>query len=637
MKHKKQKLVFLMGLLGGLSFLLWSFIKDDPSTSARMQKVETSAEIRSDLDKKYRKFSVGEVNVEQLTTKALALQDGRKLSISLTLPDGISYNMQIEKNDMRYSPYKGYKNNTTVTTFKGKVKGKENSEVRLSLYKNYIYGFIMQDGKEMWIEPLKNPMTHKEIDGQFLVYNAKDCIEKRNTCPVVSEIHKTNESTQNKMTIPFNPIRLLRIVYDCDVEFVQAHGSLSGFYASGMFNNSAPFFESQFGLRLEVVEGNLGVAEYFTDDAGAILGAIPGYFAAYYVGWDKDIFVQLTERNIWGRDQNNNIIDIIGIANIRVLCSNPVVANTVVEDTDGGNLTRNTIIHEIGHVIGSDHTSFGFMTTSISGNETSFNQESVDQISAHLNANNACLAEVPSGCSPTPTCRTQYYSPEYKELIKEVVAFYHQNLNGNVKDAVTLYIKFEPYFKAYLDASNTSKAKIQSKELLTTQALAPKALAEFVYHEDKIISEADYQNINNLLTEIYNETDVVAIKKEIEKAKVLLPIIKGKSLKSALLAYDKARITKPTTSSTRCSILDNGHSQPQLVIENLQTIDDCSFEVWNMKGQLINTKILGTLSEGIQTTSLADLVSANGTYVVQIRFLEENELKTVPLKFILTK
>jgi len=152
-----------------LSFLLLT-------TLSAISSIAQSSDLKADLQSSFTKVDVVRISSgSELRT----VGDGKKLTVPAA---GKSFELNVTLHDMRSPRYRA--ENTTVigvttmpslpvNTFKGKIEGEPNSEVRLTIEGVKVEGFFEGAAGRLFIEPASKYSRFAE-PGDSVIYRAED-------------------------------------------------------------------------------------------------------------------------------------------------------------------------------------------------------------------------------------------------------------------------------------------------------------------------------------------------------------------------------------------------------------------------------------------------------------------------------
>lgn len=198
-------------------------------------------------------------------------------------------------------------------------------------------------------------------------------------------------------------LRTVEVATDADNVWFQRYGENSNATIASAINTADAIYRAQLDLTFQIKAQNVMKSAasdpYTSINSEALLDQFRSYTLSNRHLGNADIYHLFSRKTLL-----DNVIGIAftgdpGVPADGVVCLSPNFSFGLTTDV----LPSITFAHEVGHNFDAQHTSSGIMTTSL-GNPppSSFSAVSVNQILAHVNANNSCLA-VATGATPTAT------------------------------------------------------------------------------------------------------------------------------------------------------------------------------------------------------------------------------------------
>ncbi|MFN0277838.1 MAG: FG-GAP-like repeat-containing protein [Pyrinomonadaceae bacterium] len=291
-----------------------------------------------------------------------------------------------------------------VKTYKGKVSGEENSEVRLMIDGTRVEGYFMSRGVRYFIEPAVKYSSVAGYD-EFVLYRGEDFIGgEALLCesPIEEKIGIGRKLTQREFTEATTALKRLEIATEADFEFVTTLGGAAQANNEilGILNMIEGVYESELNLSISVVfQHTWSTADPF---AGASMDAVMQNFRGY---WNTNFPASTTPRDTTHLFSAKPNILSQGYAYFGVVCAAPEFAYGVSGRVSwpAGNLL--VTAHELGHNLGANHADAPQGCANTLMNPTllfitplSFCAFSRNEISTYTSANGSCLSPV-AGCS----------------------------------------------------------------------------------------------------------------------------------------------------------------------------------------------------------------------------------------------
>lgn len=286
---------------------------------------------------------------------------------------------------------------------KGKIKGINNSSVRLTLNDGFTYGVVRNGKEEYFIEPLYYYAEGVDRD-QFVTYQHKDAVLSTigDYCAAELRDHKVDEfkhhaeDAQKSVGLCFE----VEIAQAADFLMYQAFGSnvfATNNQVNGVLNNVQGNYDDEFADEIKfIIVTNFTATSTGTDPwttstaAGTLLNSFRSWGPSGF-GITHDVATLWTDRNFDGGT--------IGIAYLGVICGGSRY-NCCENFTGNANLLRVVHAHELGHNFNASHdgSGSGFIMAPSVNSTTTWSNASINSIQNHY-LSRTCL----SSCPPTGT------------------------------------------------------------------------------------------------------------------------------------------------------------------------------------------------------------------------------------------
>ena len=186
----------------------------------------------------------------------------------LTVPTAQkTFELNLTPRDLRAARYRAENTNGAktqaldsrqpVSTFKGRVAGAANSQVRLTIDGASIEGFFTDGADRFFIEPAKNysPLAG---DGDLVVYRPEDALhEHAFSCDseLGGRIEEGKRTVAAQMSPAAGSLRVIELATEADYEYVRSVGNADAANSKilGILNMVEGVYESQLGLSISVV------------------------------------------------------------------------------------------------------------------------------------------------------------------------------------------------------------------------------------------------------------------------------------------------------------------------------------------------------------------------------------------------
>ena len=339
------------------------------------------------------------------------LRDGR---VSIPTVDGV-LDVELSPHDLRAPEYHAEVETDTgrlavrsalpLTTFRGRVAGWPETEVRFTVRPDRFEGIILTPQEWYFLEPLSNYEPSSPAT-DAVIYRASDIRpEAVGDCgsSLAERIGKLQEWTGPQIRAAGGGILAADVATEADYEYVAALGGADSANSSILetLNQVDGIYQSQLSLSLRVVYQHAWSSSsdpYTSTGASTILGEFRSYFGSSLGAVDYDL------AHMWtGKDMDGSTV---GIAYLGVVCDARSFSFGVSQRISAAPARYIVTAHEIGHNFGASHPdqatpaptdcSNTVMNSSI-GTGTNFCPFSRDQIAAHVAGASGCLTAPSSG------------------------------------------------------------------------------------------------------------------------------------------------------------------------------------------------------------------------------------------------
>ena len=296
---------------------------------------------------------------------------------------------------------------TPVNTYKGKIEGEEDSNVRLTMDGSRIEGYYTTRGERYFIEPAGNYSRFAATD-QFVVYRAEDVIASALfSCGLTldEKVDFGKELAQNGLTEAVQSLKQIELATEADFEYVTALGGAAQANNEilGILNMVEGTYETELGLSISIVFQHT----WSTTDPFAAADAL-GTLQNFQSYWNANFPIATKARDTAHLfSAKANAIG-QGWAYLGVICQNPTFAYGLSGRVNWAPAKFLLTAHEIGHNLGANHVDAAqgcantVMNPALSGATAfSFCTFSRNEISTYVGANSSCL-------SPLVGCRFDF-------------------------------------------------------------------------------------------------------------------------------------------------------------------------------------------------------------------------------------
>lgn len=362
--------------------------------------------LQNDLKNYFHDFSLTRLDARSLAHKARSLG---KISIAA---NGKVFEMILTPRDLRAPRY--FAEETTVigvrrlekspvTTYKGRIIGESDSQVRLTIDDDRLAGYFIAEGEMFFIEPARNYSKSANSE-EFIIYRQEDLVRTGSfICysELVEDLRNGKEFVIAKALQTPQTMRVLEIATEADFDFVNSAGGTGGAMSkiASILNMVEGVYENELNLTLSITYQHFYSAPDPFDgtNANALLVSFQNYWNANYptAQYPRDTAHLFTYKpNVRAQ----------GFAYLGVVCSNPSFAYSLTGRvfTDWNWEEANFLIssHEIAHNLGATHADSApgcansLMQSQLSGSTMlSFCEFSRGEISSFVSANGSCLTQ----------------------------------------------------------------------------------------------------------------------------------------------------------------------------------------------------------------------------------------------------
>jgi hypothetical protein len=377
--------------------------------------------VREDLSRSFGKFDLTRPTVERPSgdVEKLRLRAG-----------GQSVEMEVWRNEMLSPAYRAEDTTSLgtapaeipmVNTYRGRIAGRPDSEVRLTIEASEVEGFFDLAGQRFFIEPAKR-YSANAASGQTVVYQEEDvregtsfyCASDMPARIRAGEAYVSGENAEAEES-GFTPTyqstvlasRNLEIATEADLEYVTLHGGATQANANivSILNMVEGTFASEVDLEITITyQHTWSITDPFT---GANSGDLLNSFRTH---WNTNFPRASYPRDTAHLFSGKPIILSAGIAYMGVVCSANQYAYGISGNVNWAPGKYLIPAHELGHNLGAEHaeTSQGCGNTIMnaflgSSAALTFCPFSRNQITTFISQNGSCMLNGAGGGTPTPT------------------------------------------------------------------------------------------------------------------------------------------------------------------------------------------------------------------------------------------
>jgi hypothetical protein len=371
-----------------ISLLISVFVVSSVFVTAQSAKV--------DLAKSFVKYQLVKIDAKSSLNQ---VNRNGKLSIA-------EFELNLTPRDLRSPKYRAEETNANgnrmlekgfINTYKGKVKGFENSEVRLSINENMIEGFVFAGDERFYIEPATK-FSNLADKSDYVLYRGEDLLKgEEMSCSIGEKIESGKGVVAKNSEVP-NALsyKVLEVATEADLQYVNAFGSSTAANNDilATLNMVEGVYEQEMGITLSVTFQHTWTTAdpYPNTNANAVLLGFQAF-------WNANYPMSTTPRDtahIWTAKPNASAQ---GIAYFSTICRTPNDSYGLTGYLDLIPTKYILTAHEIGHNLGANHVdgNQGCADTAMNAilsNLTPFTfcSNSRTEISNYTAVNSSCLS-----------------------------------------------------------------------------------------------------------------------------------------------------------------------------------------------------------------------------------------------------
>ncbi len=360
-----------------------------------------NTDLQSDLNKSFEKVEIIRFN-QNILRQA---ENSKTLSITTA---NKTFELNLSARDLRSPHYKSEETTANglkllekgeLTTFKGKVAGEENSDVRLSISGAKIEGYFAVGGERFYIEAAGKYSRFAGAE-DFIIYQSGDLsanIDLYCEDNLIGKLEKSEKSIENQILQSPQTLRVIEIATEADFELVTTFGGSiqANNEILSLLNMVEGVYETELNLTFTVV-----YQHSWTTATGFFGATRQAYLYAFRDYWNANFPATNTPRDIAFLFSGKANFMGQGQSFLGTVCLSPGSAYGFSGYINSFEANRVLMAHEIGHTVGANHVdgvqSCGntIMNENLS-NVTPFTfcAFSRNAIATHVAVNGGCLAQ----------------------------------------------------------------------------------------------------------------------------------------------------------------------------------------------------------------------------------------------------
>jgi hypothetical protein len=316
-----------------------------------------SDKLQADLNGSFKKFDLVKLNKQKARKQVETIQ---RLSIATT---DRNFELNLIPNDLRASSYKAQDTTDNglqtlekgeVTTFKGKVAGEVDSDVRMTVSSAAIEGYVKVKGEKFFVEPAQKYSKFASVE-DVVVYSADDLLEDKSfTCDaeLSKRIEHGREMVETNGVESVQQLRVIELATEADFQFVTRVGGAvqANNEILSTLNMVEGMYERELNLSISVTfQHTWSVTDPFDIvDAGTMLVSLKNY-------WNANFPQSQHPRNTTYLFTGKPNVVGIGVAYVGVICNAPNFGYGLGGRTTSALANNLVVAHEIGHNLGANH------------------------------------------------------------------------------------------------------------------------------------------------------------------------------------------------------------------------------------------------------------------------------------------
>jgi hypothetical protein len=316
-----------------------------------------SAKLRTDLNESFKKFDLIKLNSQKTLGQVQTIR-------SLSIPTAAGkFELNLVPNDLRAAGYRAQDTSEKgvqtlqkgeVTTFKGKVAGEADSDVRMTISDMAIEGYVEVAGERFFVEPAQK-YSRLAAPDDVVVYREADLIKDRSflcDTELSERIERGKEMVAANAAEAVQEQRIVELATEADFEYVAQLGGArqANDEILSTLNIVEGMFERDFNLSISVTyQHTWSTADPFN---GATTNTLLVSFRDY---WNVNLPQSQYPRSAAHLFTGKASVSGQGLAYIGVVCNNPNFAYGLGGKTISAPVNSLVTAHEIAHNLGARH------------------------------------------------------------------------------------------------------------------------------------------------------------------------------------------------------------------------------------------------------------------------------------------
>jgi hypothetical protein len=361
--------------------------------------------LRQDLQKSFKNFNITRLDAAQLrgasANSSLNIQTAEKnFVLNLTPRNLRAWNYRAETTTadglrtLAFPP---------VETFRGRIAGETDSEVRLTIDGATVEGYFATRGQRFFIEPARK-YSESAAEADLVVYREEDFINPEGfTCAseLGEKIERGKAMVAAEAAAATSAMRVIEIATEADFEFVNLMGGANPANAEilSILNMVEGVYESQLGLTFDVVYQHAWTTSdgYNGASSNTLIESFRGFWNTNRTNVSRDV------AHLWTAKPN---VLAQGLAYMNAICRLPHFAYGLSGRVDWTPAKFDVTAHEIGHNLNASHAeepqgcgSTIMNSVLYADTPLTFCTFSRNEIASFVSVNGSCLSERASGAA----------------------------------------------------------------------------------------------------------------------------------------------------------------------------------------------------------------------------------------------
>ena len=293
------------------------------------------------------------LNLDLKEMAGAARTNGR---VSLPVKSG-SYDLELEPNEILAPGFRAVMTTgtgmieetlTEVHTYRGRITGQPDSDVRLLIHRDLISGYLRTGTEWVFLDPLSKYLPGAQ-PGQVIAYRDADVRpEARGMCGAEGLEKQAERLLKGGVRGAALPVtRIIEVATDADFEFFQANGANSNAVIQGVINQVDGIYLSELNMTLRITFQNVYATAddpYTATDASTLLGEFTNYWNANRGNVPRDVAHLFSGRSLGGTT--------VGLAWVGTVCNFPTYAYGISVPIAS---YAKLVAHEMGHNFNAAH------------------------------------------------------------------------------------------------------------------------------------------------------------------------------------------------------------------------------------------------------------------------------------------